>query len=84
MGGTGVWSIGERGRGSPVNISSLSKAISASRSLTSTPSSMSACLDVKCRGSSSAVANVAGVEGLKYDSMLNCSASCIFLYYSYL
>jgi len=50
----------------------------------STPSSVSAYLDVKGPGSSSAVANVADVESLKYNSMLNCLASHIFLYYSYL
>lgn len=73
--GTGDWHVGERGRGSSVNISSLSESLKAGRSLMSAPSSVSACLHVEGRGSLSAVADiadVADVQGLKYDSMLDC------------
>ena len=65
---------GERGRGSPINISisSSSESIRAGRSLTSTPSSLSACLHVGGRGLSSAVADE---EGLKYDSRFDCLTS---------
>ena len=64
-GGTGHWGVGARGRGPSINVSSLSESIRASRSLMSMPPCISACLDVKGQGSSSATANVPDVEGLK-------------------
>ena len=74
MVGIGHWGVGERGRGSSVIISSSSESIGAGKSLMSIPS-LSACLDVKSRGSSSAVADVADVKGLNYSSRLYCLAS---------
>ena len=73
--GTGDWGVGERGRGSSINISFSSESIKVGRSLASPPSSMSACLDVQGQGSSSAVADVNDAEGLNYDIMLDCLVS---------
>lgn len=69
----------ERGRVSSISISSLSKSISASR--VTNVYTFYVYLDVKGRGSSS---DVADVESLKYDGMLNSLASRSFLYYGYL
>lgn len=82
MGGAGDWGVGEKERGSTINISSSSESIRAGRSLTSTLSSMPACLNVQGQHSESAVAAVAAVKGLKYNSGLQCLASYMFLSYN--
>ena len=61
-----------------IDISLSSEFLRAGRSQMRTPST-STCLDVESWGLSSAVANV---EGLKYNSMLDCLASYTFLLYN--
>lgn len=52
------------------------------RQITNVYTVLSVCLDVKGRGLSSAVIDMADVEGLKYDCMLDCLASHIFVSYN--
>ena len=65
MRGTGERGVRDRGRRSFINISLSSESTKAGKSLTSMPS-VSACLHVE--GQMAVVADVAHVEGLKYDA----------------